>query len=65
MSDIKKNKDCTAGYHNFVVSHWVFNQTTQKANSYTCTRCLLSIDGNAAVQQAKADVHGEANQINS
>jgi hypothetical protein len=56
---IKKPDLCSTGDHHFIVSHWKFDAKKQYAVSYTCQRCLLSIDGNLDVDTVKAILHAK------
>ncbi len=44
-SKIIKQSECESGHHNFIISAWLYTSTTQKANAYTCQRCLLTLEG--------------------
>lgn len=56
---VKKCTECEKGNHQFIISNWVVSQTMQKANSYTCQRCLLTVEGNHDVKLLREQIHVE------
>lgn len=54
---IIKPEGCSTGNHLFIVSQWTFDSKSQKANSWACQRCLLSIDGGYDVNQLRKELH--------
>lgn len=40
-----RSNDCQNGNHLFIVTNWQFSQTAQKANSFTCQKCLYTVEG--------------------
>ena len=58
---IVKSVDCQTGNHFFIVSNWVHTPVSQKANSWTCQRCLLTVDGAHEVNKLKEVLHADRN----
>jgi hypothetical protein len=58
---VVKPDDCKADKHLFIVSNWVHTPTSQKANSWTCQRCLLTVDGAHDVNKLKSELHADGN----
>jgi hypothetical protein len=54
-----KSKACEIGNHQFIVSNWQVNSTSQKANSWTCQKCLHTIDGKHEVDKMREQIHAE------
>lgn len=58
---INKSDSCSKGNHQFIVSNWANNGTTQKANAFTCQFCLISVDGILDIEKLKAETHATGN----
>lgn len=54
-----RSESCLAGNHNFIVSYWLFDAKSQKANAYTCQKCLLTKSGLSDIEQLKDEIHKE------
>ena len=54
MSSIKQSTECATGNHVFIISRWLIgtqNPQSQQAHSFTCQRCLYSIEGRNEVEK--------------
>ena len=59
MAKIVKQKDCENGNHQFVVSQWLFDSKSQKANGWTCQRCLLEVQGKNDICKQRESIHAD------
>ena len=56
---VVRSKDCAAGNHQFIVSNWLLSMNSQKANAYTCQKCLHTIEGGYDVKKLRDIIHTE------
>lgn len=61
MSKIKKSSECYMGNHLFIVSNWQFTPTYQKANAWTCQRCLITVEGKKDIDTLRGQIHETGN----
>ena len=57
MTKVKRGKECSLGNHVFIISNWVVTATSQKANAYTCQKCLHTIEGKFDVDIVRKQIH--------
>jgi len=58
---IKKHAECAKGNHLFIISNWAFDTKSQKANAWTCQRCMLTVEGMKDIQALRAKIHETGN----
>lgn len=56
-----RNKECTNGNHKFVISNWLITNAFQKANAWTCQKCLHSVEGLKDIIELRESLHAEKN----
>lgn len=56
----KQNDLCDKGCHKFIVTAWISQSMQQKANAFTCERCLLTVTGANEIQKIREN-YCEAN----
>jgi hypothetical protein len=54
---VRRHNDCKEGNHQFVVSRWLLGNGQQSASGYTCTRCLLTIDGKSELEKLRNEIN--------
>lgn len=58
---IELSDDCHLGNHHFIVSDWKCSPLRQQAISYTCRRCLYTVDGIQTAKQVIKELHAVSN----
>lgn len=62
MGKSKKETNCSTGNncnHDFIVSNWSFNSTSQRATGYVCKYCLLHINSDEQVQVYRSQLNAQ------
>lgn len=53
-------QECFTGNHRFVISNWLVTPQAQKANAWTCSKCLHTVEGSFSINELREAMHADA-----